>query len=125
MHNDSTNNTHAASMAVLEKQIEQHIGDDMDHGLMTLDGKSGFHAMGLIKVTTPKNNANQLEIDENRMMQREKIVKNEILSNMEGLQHYVSQPVLETKLTKYEQLLQKVPERSIPIDVAVKDWYNG
>ena len=50
---DSANNTHAASMAVLEKQIEQHIGDNMDHGLMTLDGKSGFHAMGLIKVTTP------------------------------------------------------------------------
>ena len=124
---DSTNNTHAASMAVLEKQIEQHIGDNMDHDLLTLDGKSGFHAMGHIKVTTPEN-ANQLEIDENRRMQRKKIVKNEILSNMEGLQHYVSQPtnaLLETKLTKYEQLLQKVPERSIPIEVAVGDWYNG
>ena len=128
MYIDLTNNTHAASMAVLEKQIEQHIGDNIDYDLMTLDGKSGFRFMGLIKVTTPKNNANQLEIDENRMMQREKIVKNEILSNMEGLQHYVSQPTnaaLETKLIKYEQLLQKVPERSIPIDVAVKDWYNG
>ena len=37
-------------------------------------------------------------------------MKNEILSNMEGLQHYVSQPtnaLLETKLTKYEQRLQK------------------
>ena len=56
-------------------------------------------------------------------MQRGKIVKNEILSNMEGLQHYVTQPtnaVLETKLIKYEQLLQQVPERSIPIDVALK-----
>ena len=41
-------------MAVLDKQIEQHIGDNMDHDLITLDGKSGFHAMGLIKVTTPK-----------------------------------------------------------------------
>ena len=124
---DSTNNTHAASMAVLEKQIEQHIGGNMDHDLITLDGKSGFHAMGLIKVTTPEN-ANQLEIDENRKMQRKKIVKNEILSNMEGLQHYVSQPtnaLLETKLTKYEQVLQKVPERSIAIEVAVGDWYNG
>ena len=124
---DSTNNTHAASMAVLEMQIEQHIGDNMDHDLITLDGKSGFHAMGLIKVTTPEN-ANQLEIDENRKMQRKKIMKNEILSNMEGLQHYVSQPtnaLHETKLTKYEQLLQKVPKRSIPIEVAVGDWYNG
>jgi hypothetical protein len=124
---DSTNDAHAASMAVLEEQIEQHIGDNMDHDLITLDGKSGFHAMGLIKVTTPEN-ANQLEIDENRKMQRKKIVKNETLSNMEGLQHYVSQPtnaLLETKLMKYEQLLQKVPERSIPIDVAVGDWYNG
>ena len=114
-------------MAVLEKQIEQHIGDNTDHDLLTLDGKSGFHAMGLIKVTTPKN-ANQLEIDENRKMQRKKIVKKEILSNMEGQQHYVSQPtnaLLETKLKEYEQLLQKIPERSIPIDVAVKDWYNG
>ena len=57
-----------------------------------------------------------------------KIAKNDILSNMESLQHYVSQPtnaLLETKLTKYEQLLQKVPERSIPIEVAVGDWYNG
>ena len=68
---DSTNNTHAASMAVLEKQIEQHIGDNMDHDLITLDGKLGFHAMGLIKVTTPEND-NQLEIDENRKMQRKK-----------------------------------------------------
>ena len=99
----------------------------MDHDLITLVGKSGFHAMGLIKVTTPEN-ANQLEIDENRKMQRKKIVKNEILSNMEGLQHYVSQPtnvLLETKLTKYEQLLQKGPEISIPIEVAVGNWYNG
>ena len=32
--------------------------------------------MGLIKVTTPEN-ANQLEIDENSKMSREKIVKNE------------------------------------------------
>ena len=40
----------------------------------------------------------------------------------------MSQPtnaLLETKLRKYEQLLQKLPERSIPIDVPVKDWYNG
>ena len=47
---------------------------------------------------------------------------------MEGLQHYVSQltnALLETKVIKYEQLLQKVPERSILIDVPVKDWYNG
>lgn len=114
-------------MAVLEKQIEQHVGDNMDHDLITLDGKSGFHAMGLIKVTTPEN-TNQLDIDENRKMPRKKIVKNEIMSNMEGLQNYVPQPtnaLLETKLTKYEQLLKKVPERSIPIDVAVGDWYNG
>ena len=27
---------------------------------------------------------------------------------------------LETKLLKYEQLLQKVPEKSIPIDVAIQ-----
>ena len=47
---------------------------------------------------------------------------------MEGLQHYVSQStnaLLETKLIKYEKLLQTVPERSIPIEVAVGDWYNG
>ena len=61
----STNNTQAASVAVLEEQIEQHIGDKMDHDLITLDGKSGFHAMGLIKVTTPEN-ACQLKFDENR-----------------------------------------------------------
>ena len=122
---DSTNNTHAASMVVLEKQIKQHIGDNMDHDWITLDGKLDFYAMGLIKVTTPEN-ANQLEIDENTKMQREKNV-NEILSDMEGRQHYVSQPttaLLETKLIKYEQLLQKLPERSIPIEVAVGDWYN-
>ena len=124
---DSTNNTQAPSVAVLEQQIEQHIGDNMDHDLITLDGKSGFHAMGLIKVTTPEN-ASQLKIDENRKLQRKKIVKSEILSCMEGLQHYVSQPtntLLETKLLKYEQLLQKVPEKSIPIDVAISGWYNG
>ena len=42
------------------------------------------------------------------------------MSNMEGLQHYVSQltnALLETKLIKYEQLLQKIPERSIPIEM--------
>ena len=47
---------------------------------------------------------------------------------MVGLQHYVSQPtnaLLETKLIKYEKLLQTVPERSIPTEVAVGDWYNG
>ena len=51
-------------------------------------------------------------------MQQEKIVR--------GLQHYASKPtnaLLETKLMKYEQLLQKVPERSIPIDASVGDWY--
>ena len=124
---DSTNNTQAASVAVLEEQIEQHIGDNMDHDLITLNGKSGFHAMGLIKVTTPEN-ASQLKIEENRKLQLKKIVKSEILSCMEGLQHYVSQPtntLLETKLLKYEQLLQKVPEKSIPIDVAISGWYNG
>ena len=47
------------SCAVLEEQIEQHIGDNMDCNFITLDGKSSFHAMGVIKVTTPQN-ANQL-----------------------------------------------------------------
>ena len=55
---DSTNTTNAASMAVLEKQVEQHIGDNMDHDLITLDGQLGFHAMGQIKVTTPKTPIN-------------------------------------------------------------------
>ena len=124
---DSTNNSRAASMAVLEKQIEQHIGDNMDHDLITLDGKSGFHAMGQIKVTTPAN-TNQLEIDENRKMQRKLIVKNEVLSDMEGLQQYVPQrrnALLDTKLKKYEELMEEIPERSIAIDAAVHDWYNG
>ena len=66
-----TNNTHAASMSELEKQIEQHIGDNVDHDLVNLGGKSGFHGMELIKVTTPKS-ANQLKIDENRKMQWKK-----------------------------------------------------
>lgn len=124
---DSTNNGGAESMAVLEKQIEQHVGDNMDHDLITLDGKSGFHAMGQIKVTTPEN-ANQLEIDENRKMVRKPIVKKEVLSNMEGLQQYVRQrtnALLDIKLMKYEELVHKVPERSIPVEAAVQDWYNG
>ena len=124
---DSTYNTRAASFAVLEKQVEQHIIDNIDHDLITLDGKSGFHAMGQIKVTTPEN-ASQIQVDEKRKMERKPIVKNEILSNMEGLQHYVpkqTNALLETKLTKYEELLQKIPERSIPTDEAVFDWYNG
>ena len=87
---DSTNNTNAASMAVLDKQLEQHIGDNIDHDLITLDGKSGFHAMGHIKVTTPEN-ANQIEVDENRKLQRKPIMKSDTLSTMEGLQNYVPQ----------------------------------
>ena len=124
---DSTNNTGAASMEVLEKQIVQYVGDNMDHDLINLEGKSGFHAMGQIKVTTPEN-ANQLEIDENRKMLRKPIVKTEILSDMEGLQHYVPQQtnaLLDTKLIKYEELMRKVPERSISVDAAVQDWHNG
>lgn len=124
---DSTNSTQAASMAVLENQIEQHIGDNIDHDLITADGKSGFHAMGLIKVTTPEN-ANQHGIDENRKMQRRQLDKNDVLSKMEDLQHYVSQPcnaLLNTKLIKYDQLLQEVPQRSVSTEIAVQDWYKG
>ena len=99
----------------------------MDHDLITIDGKSGFHAMGQIKVTTPEN-SNQLEIDENKKMQRKPIVKTETLSNIEGLDHYVPQrtnALLGTKLIQYDELLHKVPESSIQIDLAVQDWYNG
>ena len=124
---DSSTNTNAASMAVLENQLEQHIGNNMDHDLITLDGKSGFHAMGLIKVTTPEN-ANQIKIDENRKLQRKPIVKSDTLSNMEGLQNYVPQrtnALLDTKLIKYEELQNKIPERSIHTDASVTDWYHG
>lgn len=53
-YTDSTNSTHAATMAVLGKQTEQHIGN-MGYDLITLDGKSGFHAVELIRLTTPEN----------------------------------------------------------------------
>ena len=59
--------------------------------------------MGQIKVTMPEN-ASQVEVDEKREMERKPIVKNEILSDMESLQHYVpkqTNALLETKLTKY------------------------
>ena len=48
----------------------------------------------------------KLEIDENRKIQQNKIVKSEILSKMEGLQHYSLQQInglLKTKLIKFEQ----------------------
>lgn len=83
--------------------------------------------MGQIKVTTPEN-ANQIEIDENRKLQRKPIVKSDTLSNMEGLQNYVPQQtnaLLDTKLIKYEELQHKIPERSISTDASVLDWYNG
>lgn len=120
-------NTQVDAMEVLENQIEQHVGDNMDHDLITLDGKVGFHVMGQIKVTTP-NNANQQEVEENREMQRKPIVKAEVLANMQGLEHYVPQQrnaLLETKLIKYEDLICKVPDRSIPVETAVKEWHNG
>ena len=40
--------------------------------LITLDGKSGFHAMGLIKVTTPPLNADQLISVKKKKLQRKK-----------------------------------------------------
>lgn len=45
MYIDSTNNTRSASTTVIEKQIEQHIGDNMDHGLI-LRGKIRFSCHG-------------------------------------------------------------------------------
>lgn len=122
---NSTNNTHAASMAALEKQIEQHICDNMNHDLITLDGKSGFHAMGLIKSYHTRKC--QSTFDVNTKMKRKSNVKSETLSNMEGLQHYVPQhtnALLDTKLIMYEELLHKIPKRSIPMDAAVQNWYN-
>ena len=81
--------------------------------------------MGQIKVTTPEN-ANQIEVDENRKLQRKPIVKSDTLSNMEDLQNYVPQrtnALLDTELIKYEELQHKIPERSIPTDASVIDWY--
>lgn len=46
---------------------------------------------------------------------------------MEGLLKYVPQrtnALLDTKLMKYRELLQKVAERSTEVDAAVQDWYN-
>ena len=46
---ECTNSAQAASAAVREEQIEQHVGDNIDYDLITLDGKSSFHAMALAK----------------------------------------------------------------------------
>lgn len=59
----------------------------VQHDFIQLEGKSGFHVIGQMKVTTPEN-ANQLAVDQNRERHRKPIVKNEILSGMEDLQHY-------------------------------------
>ena len=124
---DATNSSQASSMAVLEKQVEQHIGDNMDHDLITLEGKAGFHGMGLIKVITPEN-TNKTEIDENRKMRRNTIIKNAILSNMEGLQDYrpnQANALSETRLVKFEELQGKIPEARVNTQQAVIDWYFG
>jgi len=55
-------------------------------------------------------------------------VKNEILLNMESLEHYVSQltnTLQGAKLKKYKELLKKALDRSLPIDVTVGHWYNN
>jgi hypothetical protein len=71
--------------------------------------------MGLIKVTTPENLDG--EQDDATEKERHKYGRPATLCVS------TNKRSTGTKLMKYEQL-QKVPERSTPIDVAVGDWYN-
>ena len=124
---DSSKYTSAASLACLENQIEQHVGDNIDHDLITIDGKSGFHAMGMIKITTPAN-LNHIAIDENRKLQRKTISKTAILSNMEGCEQFVpakKNALQNAALIPYAQLLNKIPVKSLPQNDTVHDWYKG
>ena len=35
--------------------FSQHVADNVDHNLCTLDGKNTFHGMGIIRIATTKN----------------------------------------------------------------------
>ena len=125
---ESTNGKESENfMQTFDKQICQFVGDNIDHDLITLEGKSGFHGMGLIKITTPENQ-NTFDLDQSSKLERKMLNKNEILSKMEGLEDYQKKKhnaLLDVTFTSYKDLLQCVPEKAIHTEEAQIDWYNG
>ena len=68
----------------------QHVADNVDHNLITLDGSGLFHGMRIISVSTPFA-GNFITGQEEIKIRREKVFKSKALTFNKGipLQHYI------------------------------------